>query len=946
MSVPRRTRGGGVPALVFLIVAMLVVAMPAASATVVGDEVAYDSFPVTLPGNYPSLGFQATQTDQFGDHVSFAAGTSRHLKTISVGMSSWACESGEWNLFTCSTTPGATFSHPITLNVFAVDDSGANPAVGALLASKTTTFDMPYRPSADDVNCTAANAGKWYHEASATCMNGLAFEITFDFSLADVVLPDEVILGVAYNTQTWGESPTGVAGPYTALNVGLGGVEPANVGTNPDADDVFWDTHTASNYTDGGAGGVNVFRRDTAWTGYPLVLEVITADPAYPTCVVDATGAGDYKSLKTAIDDGQCSLIEVRDGTYTEGPQIAIGRDLTIVGESRAATIIKPSANTGTSGNARGWFLITSGDVDISNMTFDGTGFNVFEAFRHFGSGTFDNVAFANILHPGYAGLAVAARGLGPVNIYNSTFNNIGRISAFYRSDLGSSTGSVSGNTFTGKGTGDHLDYAIEAGGGAHIVVAGNSVSGNRGVAASDGSTSAAVLVTTYYGSGTTADIHSNTFTDNTVGVAIGYDSADTSAATMADNTISNNDVGIQLTADGAATASSAHRNTITGNTTGVEALTAGPFDAACNWWGDASGPGGSGPGTGDPVTTGVTVSPFLTTSALDGTCGAGPVFAGAPADMEVEAPDAGGVVVNYTAPTASDVPDGAVAVTCDPISGSLFPIGVNTVTCTASDSDGNVSTDTFTVTVTIVAGPGAPETVGLVNRSTGQWHLRNGAGDVTTFYYGNPGDYPFMGDWDCNGVDTPGLYRQSDGYVYLRNTNTQGVANLRYFIGNPGDIPIAGDFDNDGCDTVSLYRPSEGRVYIFNSLGANDSGLGVADLAYYFGNPGDLPFVGDFDNDGTDTIGLHRQSTGIVYFRNSHTAGVADNQFFFGDPGDRMFAGDWNSDGTDSPGLYRPGNTTFYFRYTNTQGVADAQFVWGSAGWHPVAGEFGLDPV
>ena len=46
-------------------------------------------------------------------------------------------------------------------------------------------------------------------------------------------------------------------------------------------------------------------------------------------------------------------------------------------------------------------------------------------------------------------------------------------------------------------------------------------------------------------------------------------------------------------------------------------------------------------------------------------------------------------------------------------------------------------------------------------------------------FYFGNPGDYPFMGDWDCDDVDTPGLYRQSDGYVYLRNSNTQGIADV-----------------------------------------------------------------------------------------------------------------------------------------------------------------------
>ena len=211
----------------------------------------------------------------------------------------------------------------------------------------------------------------------------------------------------------------------------------------------------------------------------------------------------------------------------------------------------------------------------------------------------------------------------------------------------------------------------------------------------------------------------------------------------------------------------------------------------------------------------------------------------------------------------------------------------------------------------------------------------------IESFFYGNPGDVPFMGDWDCDGIDTPGLYRQSDGYVYLRNSNTQGTADIRFFFGNPGDMPIAGDFNGDGCDTVSVYRPSNQTFYIINTLGDSDQGLGVADTSYVFGNPGDKPFVGDFNGDGIDTVGLHRESTGLVYFRNTHTQGTADNQFVFGDPGDRLVANDWNHNGTDSPGLYRPDTLTVYLRFTNTQGTANAWFMMGEPAWLPVTGTF-----
>ena len=239
-----------------------------------------------------------------------------------------------------------------------------------------------------------------------------------------------------------------------------------------------------------------------------------------------------------------------------------------------------------------------------------------------------------------------------------------------------------------------------------------------------------------------------------------------------------------------------------------------------------------------------------------------------------------------------------------------------------------------------------AQDQVGVVDQSQGLWSLRDDAGGTFTFYFGNPGDVPFAGDWDCDGVDTPGLYRQSDGYVYLRNSNTQGIADVSFFFGNPGDVPIAGDFNNNGCDTVSIYRPSQGRVFIINKLGSGDAGLGVAELDYYFGNPGDTPFTGDFNNDGTDTVGLYRESTGSMYFRNSHTQGIADFDFFFGNPGDRFVGGDWTGDGTDSPGVFRPTQATFYLKHTNTQGNADVSFAYGNANNYPVAGKWGDIPA
>jgi hypothetical protein len=189
----------------------------------------------------------------------------------------------------------------------------------------------------------------------------------------------------------------------------------------------------------------------------------------------------------------------------------------------------------------------------------------------------------------------------------------------------------------------------------------------------------------------------------------------------------------------------------------------------------------------------------------------------------------------------------------------------------------------------------------------------------VDSFFFGDPGDVALMGDWDCDGVRTPAMYRRSNGFMYLRNSNTQGVADVEFFYGDPSDVPLAGDFDGDGCDTLAIYRADEGRVYVKNSLGT-----GVADYSFWFGNPGDVPFVGDFDGDGVDSVGLHRASTGFVYFRNANSTGVADSEFFYGDPGDVIVAGDWDGDGDDTVAVYRPSTGNLYVKYANTPGAAD----------------------
>jgi hypothetical protein len=155
-----------------MIVSMVGLIVGPASASTSALTVIYKSIVTPLPANLPSVGAEAYSFNEFGDEVTFA-GTHRNVKKAIVTLSSWGCQTGYWNTADCSTTPGATFSVPITFNIYhASSSNGTQFLPGSLIATVTHTFNVPYRPSASPV-CTGPDAGKWFKNGQG-CFNGLA----------------------------------------------------------------------------------------------------------------------------------------------------------------------------------------------------------------------------------------------------------------------------------------------------------------------------------------------------------------------------------------------------------------------------------------------------------------------------------------------------------------------------------------------------------------------------------------------------------------------------------------------------------------------------------------------------------------------------------------------------------------------------------------------------
>jgi hypothetical protein len=219
----------------------------------------YNSTVDPLPENQPSYGAEHFQFREFGDEITLES-SALPVGAVTVTMSSWACESGNTSATDpCSTTPGATYAVPVTLDLYQV---GPNETVGSPILSATQTFAIPYRPSSTP-GCPTGKpddpGGGW----GAFCTDGIDDNIVFNLSSYNMVLPTKVIYGISYNTQHAGPHPTGVAGPANSLNIALS-EDPTNVsvGIDPNPGTVFQST-VPFNYCDHGAAGSGTFRLDS-----------------------------------------------------------------------------------------------------------------------------------------------------------------------------------------------------------------------------------------------------------------------------------------------------------------------------------------------------------------------------------------------------------------------------------------------------------------------------------------------------------------------------------------------------------------------------------------------------------------------------------------------------------------------------------------------------------
>ena len=212
-------------------------------------------------------------------------------------------------------------------------------------------------------------------------------------------------------------------------------------------------------------------------------------------------------------------------------------------------------------------------------------------------------------------------------------------------------------------------------------------------------------------------------------------------------------------------------------------------------------------------------------------------------------------------------------------------------------------------------------------------WDVREALGllspgfTVSVARIGGAGAQPLVGDWDGDGRDQPGWFR--NGRVAVQMSGPSGAWVNRFRYGAAGDVAVVGDWDADGDDDLGVFRG--GSWLLRTGLTAGPPTSTVA-----FGAAGDRPVVGSWN--GTDLgIGVVRGNRWKL--RDTVTSGPTQRAFRYGRATDAPVVGDWNGVGPTGIGVERDGR--WLLRNRLSGGPAGTVVGFGAATGRPVAGSW-----
>jgi hypothetical protein len=201
-------------------------------------------------------------------------------------------------------------------------------------------------------------------------------------------------------------------------------------------------------------------------------------------------------------------------------------------------------------------------------------------------------------------------------------------------------------------------------------------------------------------------------------------------------------------------------------------------------------------------------------------------------------------------------------------------------------------------------SGKGAKTTKGI-------WHIdSNNNGNLESCEmdqclgpFGDQGDLPVIGDWTGTGNPRIGIFRRADSKWYLDLNGNGKLDNCTKDrclgpFGQSDDLPVSGDWTGTGKTRIGVFDANTaGWQLDVNGNGVFDGC--TVDTCWSFGQPGDVPVVGDWAGTGKTQIGVFRESTGdwfLDFNGNGRWDGCSVDKCLpgFGQDGDLPVVGRW----------------------------------------------------
>ncbi|MGW2156887.1 M23 family metallopeptidase [Nonomuraea sp. NPDC001699] len=177
--------------------------------------------------------------------------------------------------------------------------------------------------------------------------------------------------------------------------------------------------------------------------------------------------------------------------------------------------------------------------------------------------------------------------------------------------------------------------------------------------------------------------------------------------------------------------------------------------------------------------------------------------------------------------------------------------------------------------------------------------------------------------------VSNLAVYRTSNSTFYIRRHTGGLLSEVRF--GQAGDLPAPGHYQNSPYDNLAVYRPSDGTFHIRRADGTEQV------IAFPGAQSGDVPAIGRYQPGDYDNLALYRPSEGAYYIR------WADEQIgriAYGAPGDRPAPGYFETGRLTNLAVYRQQSSTFHIRRADNT-VAPVVFGDGTKGDIPAVGHF-----